>query len=111
MRARLLLWFILLWFILVSSLLAFGQGDPAPASTGAPANSAADGSSPAASATPPPDLTPDAKGALSQEQMQALFRVVAEKDRENDKRLRDYTYIEHDVHKNLDGKGRRSPPR
>ena len=37
--------------------------------------------------------------------MQALFRVVAEKDHENDKRLRDYTYIEHDVHKNLDGKG------
>jgi hypothetical protein len=52
-----------------------------------------------------PDLKPDANGALSQDQMQRLFRVVADKDIENDKRLRDYTYIERDeVHK-LDGKG------
>ena len=37
--------------------------------------------------------------------MQQLFRVVAEKDIENDKRLRDYTYIERDVEHKLDGKG------
>ena len=37
--------------------------------------------------------------------MQTLFRVVADKDLENDKRLRDYTYIEHEVQNNLDGKG------
>jgi len=57
--------------------------------------------------TPSPtvDLTPDANGNLSQEQMQALFRVVADKDLENDKRLRNYTYVEHDVHTHLDGKG------
>jgi len=53
----------------------------------------------------PPDLTPDENGALSQEQMQQLFRVVAEKDIENDKRLRDYTYIERDEEHRLDGKG------
>ena len=52
-----------------------------------------------------PDLTPDSQGKLSQEQMQNLFRVVADKDIENDKRLRDYTYIEHEVQNNLDGKG------
>jgi hypothetical protein len=52
-----------------------------------------------------PDLTPDSAGKLSQEQMQTLFRVVADKDLENDKRLRDYTYIEHEVQNNLDGKG------
>jgi hypothetical protein len=52
-----------------------------------------------------PDLTPDANGKLSQEQMQQLFRVVAEKDIENDKRLRDYTYIERDEEHDLDGKG------
>ena len=52
-----------------------------------------------------PDLTPDAHGKLSQEQMQQLFRVVAEKDIENDKRLRDYTYIERDEEHDLDGKG------
>ena len=45
----------------------------------------------------PLDLTPDASGSLSQEQMQRLLRVVAEKDIENDKKLRDYTYIEHEV--------------
>ncbi len=37
--------------------------------------------------------------------MKELFRVVAEKDRENQKRERDYTYIERDVQNNLDGKG------
>lgn len=37
--------------------------------------------------------------------MQQLLRVVADKDLENDKRLRDYTYIERQVQKNLDGKG------
>jgi hypothetical protein len=52
-----------------------------------------------------PDLTPDTNGALSQEQMQRLFRVVADKDMENDKRLRDYTYIEREVENKLDGKG------
>jgi len=52
-----------------------------------------------------PDLKPDANGKLSQEQMQQLFRDVAEKDIENDKRLRDYTYIERDEERRLDGKG------
>ena len=52
-----------------------------------------------------PDLKPDANGKLSQEQMQQLFRVVADKDIENDKRLRDYTYIERDEEHKLDGKG------
>ena len=53
----------------------------------------------------PLNLTPDKTGALLQEQMQQLFRVVAEKDMENDKRLRDYTYIERDEDHKLDGKG------
>src|SRR6201993_2988607 len=52
-----------------------------------------------------PDLTPDANGKLSQEQMQKLFRVVGDKDIENQKRERDYTYIERAVQNNLDGKG------
>jgi hypothetical protein len=51
------------------------------------------------------DLTPDADGKLSQEQMQQLLRVVADKDIENDKRLRDYTYVERDLENKLDGKG------
>lgn len=52
------------------------------------------------------DLKPDATGSLSQAQMRELFRVVAEKDRENDKRLRDYTYIKRQVEDKLDGKGK-----
>lgn len=51
------------------------------------------------------ELTPDANGKLSQEQMQRLFRIVADKDLENDKRQRDYTYVERDVQHNLDGNG------
>jgi hypothetical protein len=78
--------------ILFPGLLAFGQDQsPTPASgTGA---------------APLPDLTPDANGKLSQEQMQNLLRIVADKDLENDKRLRDYTYIERDEENKLDGKG------
>ena len=100
MRARLLF-----FFILASSLLAFGQGDPpSSAPSSASENSRADAPQPAAHATSP-DLTPDAKGALSQTQMQELFRVVGDKDRANQKRLRDYTYIEREVQNKLDGKG------
>ena len=62
--------------------------------------------SPANPAPPTLDLTPDANGSLSQLQMQQLFRVVADKDLENDKRLRDYTYIERQVEDKLDGKGK-----
>src|SRR5215471_11929612 len=51
------------------------------------------------------DLTPDAQGNLSQEQMVKLFRIVADKDMENDKRQRDYTYIEREIQNNLDGSG------
>ena len=85
---------LLLFVVLLSGLAALGQDRPAPP----------------ASETPPgdssrPDLKPDANGKLSQEQMQQLFRVVADKDIENDKRLRDYTYIERDEEHKLDGKG------
>ena len=51
------------------------------------------------------ELKPDANGSLSNEQMQQLFRIVADKDMENDKRLRDYTYIEREEEHRLDGKG------
>src|SRR5689334_280487 len=59
-------------------------------------------------ATPAPDsldLRPDEKGRLSEEQMRNLLRVTADHDVENDKRQRDYTYIEREEQHNLDGKG------
>ena len=124
MRTRLLI-----FFLLVSGLglaqLGLAQNNPpnsappqtdssAPATTSGPNNAAAENAGTETRGTetktgpatsPPPDLTSDATGALTQEQMQQLFRVVADKDRENDKRLRDYTYTERDVQKNMDGKG------
>jgi hypothetical protein len=55
--------------------------------------------------TRPSDLAPDEKGMLSQEQMRDLLRATADHDIENDKRQRDYTYIEREEQHNLDGKG------
>ena len=52
-----------------------------------------------------PDLTTGADGKLSQVQMRQLFRVVADKDIENEKQQRDYTYIDREVQNKLDGKG------
>jgi hypothetical protein len=52
------------------------------------------------------DLKPDEKGMLSEEQMRNLLRATADHDVENDKRQRDYTYIEREEQHNLDGKGR-----
>ena len=80
--------------------------DHAPAAS-VPADNPASIPAPIKEAPPKLDLTPDAQGKLSQQQMQDLLRVVADKDIENDKRLRDYTYIEHEVQNNLDGKGNR----
>ena len=82
--------------------MAYGQQDPSTTVTG-PAGGTATGTKPDASSLL--DLKPDANGALSQEQMQRLLRVVADKDMENDKRLRDYTYVERDEEHKLDGKG------
>ncbi len=42
---------------------------------------------------------------VPQEQIRELLRRVAEKDIENDKRLRDYTYIQREEQHRLDGKG------
>lgn len=42
---------------------------------------------------------------LDQDQIRALIRQVAEKDMENDKKQRDYTYIERTAEHRLDGKG------
>jgi hypothetical protein len=80
---------IALLVVLLAGLPVFGQDQSAPAT-------------PAAALL---DLRPDADGKLSQEQMQQLLRVVADKDIANDKRLRDYTYVERDVEHKLDGKG------
>jgi hypothetical protein len=80
--------------VLVAGIFAFGQQNQSePGTTETPI------------APLPLDLKPDTSGNLSQGQMQELFRVVADKDVENDKRLRDYTYVERDEEHKLDGRG------
>src|SRR5580698_451330 len=86
--------------LLLVTLASFGQEQlSAPASQDKPP------AAPSPGKTSVPDLTTGADGKLSQEQMRELFRVVADKDLENDKRQRDYTYIDREVQHNLDGKG------
>jgi len=53
----------------------------------------------------PVDLKPDATGAVPPEQIRELLRRAEEKDLENDRRLRDYTYIEREERHHLDNRG------
>jgi len=99
--------------VLISGWTALAQQDspsPHPSSPTSNPPSAVEASAPDSpnnSETPHPklDLTPGRDGKLSQEQMQDLFRVVADKDIENQKRERDYTYVDREVENKLDGKG------
>jgi len=52
--------------------------------------------------TPSPAAT---QPTLSQEQIRALIRLCANNDLENDKKQRDYTYVERQLEQRLDGKG------
>lgn len=49
--------------------------------------------------------TAPAPSPLSQDQIRALIRQAADKDIENDKKQREYTYIEREEEHKLDGKG------
>jgi len=53
----------------------------------------------------PIDLKPDTRGAVPPEQIRELLRRAEEKDLENDKQLRDYTYVEREEEHKLDGRG------
>jgi hypothetical protein len=103
MRTR----FIALATLALSCLAAAGQQEtPASAPSSDPQQRTSEQAQlPSENKTPSLDLRPGPDGTLSQEQMQQLLRVVADKDLENDKRQRDYTYVERDVQRNVDGKG------
>ena len=79
--------------------------DTAPPVTPSDSTHATSANKPASPSPTAVDMTAGRDGKLSQAQMQQLFRVVADKDLENDKRQRDYTYIERQVQHTLDGKG------
>ncbi len=52
-----------------------------------------------------PSSSPAAAPGLSQDQIRALIREAAEKDIQNDKKQRDYTYIQREEEHKLDGNG------
>ena len=84
--------------------------DPAPSivKSEAPASSTTKSSTPALPDAKPtiaktPDMAPPT--TLSQERIRDLIRQCAENDLKNDKLLRDYTYVERQVTRHVDGKG------
>jgi hypothetical protein len=86
--------------LLVAALVhcTLAQDSAAPSASPLPAASSA-------AASRPIDLIPDANGAVPPEQIRELLRRAEEKDLENDKRQRDYTYIERVERHTLDGHG------
>jgi hypothetical protein len=100
----------LLVLLLLSVAAVVAQEKPAPEGA-SPATVPTSPDASAASTTPEPpkqpviELNPDANGNVPQEQIRELLRIVAEKDIENEKRLRDYTYTYRQEQKNLDGHG------
>ncbi len=89
------------WLIFVGFLLtgcALGQDSP----SNSPSRPAATAATPV---SPSIDLKPDAAGAVPVEQIRELLRRAEEKDVENVKQQRDYTYIERNEEHHLDGHG------
>jgi hypothetical protein len=54
---------------------------------------------------PPIKLQPDPSGAVPQAQFRELLRYAQDREVENEKRLRDYTYVEREEEHKLDGSG------
>jgi hypothetical protein len=84
--------------VVLFSLLALSQE---PIQT----NSAASESLSTRAVSVPITLAPDASGTVSQEQIRELLRYAQDREVENEKRLRDYTYIEREEEHTLDGNG------
>jgi hypothetical protein len=90
--------FALIFPVVLSAVCAFSQ------------DSLSDSKSPVLSrsavlVSPPVDLKPDASGAVPPEQIRELLRGAEEKDIENEKQQRDYTYVERREEHKLDGHG------
>jgi hypothetical protein len=88
----------------------FGQDSASPPASASPfpATSALSLSRPVALkpvALNPIDLTPDATGTVPPEQIRELLRRAEEKDLENDRQQRDYTYIEREEEHKLGAHG------
>ena len=91
-------------FVLWASC-AFGQDSaPISTSTSTPAAKPATQVSPSVDLKPV-DLKPDATGAVPPEQIRELMLRAEEKELQNEKQERDYTYIEREEDHKLDGHG------
>ncbi len=94
---------VLVVVVLTGSVLAQGPGAASmPPSTAASASRPIDFKP---IDVKPIDLRPDATGAVPPAQIRELLQRAEEKDLENDKRQRDYTYIERVERHTLDGHG------
>ena len=103
---------LFLFLLVTAQGVALGQdgaetpADPKPAATSKPteapeSSGALDTKAPVRAVEPLPTIP----ATLTQDQIKALINEVAEKDIENDKRQRDYTYVEREEEHKLDGKG------
>ena len=88
----------LIFAAVLSAVCAFSQDSPSDSQSPV-------ASRPAPLASPPVDLKPDASGAVPPEQIRELLRRAEEKDIENDRQQRDYTYVERQEARKLDGHG------
>jgi hypothetical protein len=88
----------LIFALVLSAVCAFGQDSPSDLRSPV-------ASRPAVLVSPPVDLKPDASGAVPPEQIRELLRRAEEKDIENEKQQRDYTYVERREEHKLDGHG------
>lgn len=104
-------------FLLLAAMLGIAQDNVStkPSDPSVP-SSTTTGESSKATKAKPPDASPlkvkpadvAASGkptTLSQDQIRELIRQCAENDLKNDKLLRDYTYVERQVTRHVDGKG------
>lgn len=96
---------IIFFSLLLVAAARFASGQPSRPSPPQTASNPSPTTAAPEISKPLPELTPDANGNLSQEQIRQFIRKVAEKDLENDKRQRDYTYIEREEEHKLDGRG------
>jgi hypothetical protein len=85
--------------LVLAATVAWSQAQPvaSPPASSPGAVAQAESEKPVASPAPP---------VLSNEQIKELIQKVAEKDVENEKKLRDYTYTERQEERKLDGKGK-----
>jgi len=93
--------------VVLAAACLFGQGSPSsppPSATIGP-GVAPNPMAPNPMAPKTVDLKPDASGVVPAAQIRELLQLAEEKDLENNKRQRDYTYIERVERHVLDGRG------